>query len=441
MISSGWYLSAVLLLTIVFIVYSGTRFHWHPFVSLLLACLFFGIASGMDGLSVLDTIGSGFGSLIGKIGLVVVLGSVLGVLLEESGAVQRLGQLVQQRSSMSPSLGITLLGMVLGIPVFCDSGFMILVSLARSVGQAAAVPASTMTLGLAGGLYTTHTLVPPTPGPMNAAANLGAGDSLGLVILLGMVVSLPVSLVAFFYARYIGPKITVSIHAHETLPTVNQELPLWVPLVLIFLPVTLIAVGSVLALTAVDVALLEFAGQPMIALLLTVAIGLYFFRQQGKTAVWIEKGIKQAGPIVLLTGCGGAFGAVLGKSPLAAIISAWTTEQSLGGISFLVVCFGVSALFKSAQGSSTSAMLIVSSLAYPLAAAAGFTDPVELSLLVLAIGAGAMTVSHANDSYFWVVSQFGGIDLASSYRGWTIMTLLQGLMALGVVVLLYGALV
>ncbi|MCU0419909.1 MAG: GntP family permease, partial [Cyclobacteriaceae bacterium] len=312
------------------------------------------------------------------------------------------------------------------------------------VGQAASVPASTMTLGLAGGLYTTHTLVPPTPGPMNAAANLGAGDSLGLVILLGLVVSLPVSLIAFFYARYIGSKITAVNPGTETIVAKPAPISLTTPLVLIFLPVLLIACGSVLELTNAaftGVHLLRFLGQPLVSLLLTVALGLGIFRHRHQTLLWVEKGIRQAGPIVLLTGCGGAFGAVLGASPLASILSVWIAAQAVGGVAFLVVCFGVSALFKSAQGSSTSAMLIVSSVAYPLAASAGFTDPVELSLLVLAIGAGAMTVSHANDSYFWVVSQFGGLEVKAAYLGWTIMTFLQGLTALLVVLVLYLALV
>jgi GntP family gluconate:H+ symporter len=430
--------------TILFIIISGSYWKWHPFFSLLTACLIFGICTGMPLPDMINTITTGFGTLVGSIGLIVVLGSVLGVVLEESGAVYRMGQYLQQRSSISPSLGISFLGMLMGIPVFCDSGFIILVSLAKSLGASAAVPLPTMTLGLAGGLYTTHTLVPPTPGPMTAAANLGAGDSMGLVILLGIIVSVPVTLVAFFYARYIGKRLSVSSVVSAPAEVNHRKVSIFIPMVLILLPVILIAGHSVLKLVEagfIGMEVIHFAGHPLVALLITVVIGLAVFRSQGKSSAWVEKGVRQAGPIILLTGCGGALGAVLKASSLTEIISSWTQSQSVMGIGFLILGFAISTLFKSAQGSSTSALTIVSSLLAPLAVYAGFSSAIELSLLVLAIGAGAMSVSHANDSYFWVVSQFSGFDLKAAYRGWTMMTFLQGIVALLSVVILYLILV
>ncbi len=391
-----------------------------------------------------NAITTGFGSLVGSIGLVVVLGSILGVVLEESGAVHRMGQFLQQRSAVSPPLGISLLGMLLGIPVFCDSGFIILVSLAKSIGVASAVPLPTMTLGLAGGLYTTHTLVPPTPGPMTAAANLGVGDALGLVIVLGIIVSIPATLVAFLYARYIGKRLPTTALSAAPAEAVDHRVPIIIALLLILLPVILIAGDSILKLFEADfrgMEVVHFAGHPLVALLITVVIGLLVFRSQGKANAWVERGVRQAGPIILLTGCGGALGAVLKASPLAAIIASWTQSQSLMGVGFLILGFAISSVFKSAQGSSTSALTIVSSLLAPLAASAGLTTGIELSLLVLAIGAGAMSVSHANDSYFWVVSQFSGFELKAAYRGWTMITFLQGLAALLSVIILYVILV
>jgi gluconate:H+ symporter, GntP family len=441
---SAAYFFLLLTGTITFIIISGSYWKWHPFFSLLTACLIFGIFAGMPPLNLVYIITSGFGTLVGSIGLIVVLGSILGVVLEESGAVYHMGQFLKQRSSVSPALGISLLGMLLGIPVFCDSGFIILVSLAKSLGTSAAIPLPTMTLGLAGGLYTTHTLVPPTPGPMTAAANLGASDSLGLVILLGIIVSVPVTLVAFFYARYIGKRLSVSSLVSTPVEVNHPKVPIFIPLVLILLPVILIAGDSVLKLVEADfigMEVIRFAGHPLVALLITVVIGLTVFRSQGKINGWVEKGVRQAGPIILLTGCGGALGAVLKASPLSEIVSSWTQSQSVMGIGFLILGFVISTLFKSAQGSSTSALTIVSSLLAPLAVYAGFSSAIELSLLVLAIGAGAMSVSHANDSYFWVVSQFSGFDLKAAYRGWTMMTFLQGIVALLSVVILYLLLV
>ncbi len=434
----------LLIITIGFIILSGSYFKWHPFLSLVVAAIGFGILAGMPLLQIVSTMSAGFGSLLGAIGLIVVLGSILGTVLEESGSVQQLGDALHQHANGNPSLGIAFLGMILGIPVFCDSGFIILVSLAKSISATAHIPLPTMTLSLSGGLYTTHTLVPPTPGPVAAAGNLGVSSSLGLIILLGIIVSIPVVIVAHYYARRIGKWLIVEgIEVKSEVPIVAGSL--LKSLLLLTLPVVLIATASLLDLffngDTMIVTVLRFAGNPILALLLTVTLALIFFRKQNQSRPWIEMGIRQAGPILVLTGCGGALGAVLKASPISGMISNWAQEQSLSGIGFLLIGYLISSLFKTAQGSSTSAIVIVSALMAPLTMQAGFSDPVQLSLLVLAIGAGAMTVSHANDSYFWVVSQFSGFDLSSAYRGITIMSLLQGLTALLTVLFLYLVLV
>lgn len=436
------YLLLLLFGAIAFIIVTGSIFKWHPFISLLVASLLFGLLSGMRASTLLITISTGFGSLIGAIGLIVVFGSILGTILEDSGSVQQLGNRLQQRASGSPSLGIAFLGMVLGIPVFCDSGFIVLVSLAKSLAATSRISVPTMTLSLSGGLYTSHTLVPPTPGPVAAAGNFGVSGSLGLIILLGIVVSIPVVLIAHYYAKRIGPMLSYT-HDDQRKDEGSGRGSVTTAVLLIMLPVLLIAAASITDLLqwrspVADVIL--FTGNPMVALLLSVSLGLILFRSQGNVRPWIEKGIWQAGPILLLTGCGGAFGAVLKASALSEVISEWTQQHSLSGPGFLLAGFLISALFKTAQGSSTSAIVIVSALLSPLAMQAGFNGPLELSLLVIAIGAGAMTVSHANDSYFWVVSQFSGFDLRSAYRGMTVMTGLQGITALIMVLILYLAL-
>ncbi|MBX2946729.1 MAG: GntP family permease [Cyclobacteriaceae bacterium] len=437
---SEYYYVLLLLLTIGFIILSGSYLKWHPFLSLVVAAIGFGLLAGIPLLQLVSAMGSGFGTLLGAIGLIVVLGSILGTVLEESGSVQRLGNALQKQARGNPSLGISFLGMILGIPVFCDSGFIILVSLAKSISAAAKIPLPAMTLSLSGGLYTTHTLVPPTPGPVAAAGNLGVSSSLGLIILLGIVISIPVVFVAHYYARRIGKYLHFEITTHQTEARPIQG-SLYKSLLLLALPVVLIATASLLELLykgdSFIFTILRFAGNPMIALLLTVSLALIFFQSQKQSRVWIEKGIRQAGPILVLTGCGGALGAVLKASPIADMISAWAKDQTLSGMGFLFIGFLISSLFKTAQGSSTSAIVIVSALMAPLTIEAGFSDPIELSLLVLAIGAGSMAVSHANDSYFWVVSQFSGFDLSTAYRGITIMSLIQGVTALLMVLLLY----
>lgn len=152
---------------------------------------------------------------------------------------------------------------------------------------------------------------------------------------------------------------------------------------------------------------------------------------------WVGEGLQQAGPVLILTGAGGAFGAVLKATPIANLVQSWLTgDQSSGGI-LLQVSFLVAALLKTSQGSTTSAMVITSSLVAPVLATAGFDSALELSLFVTVIGGGAMVVSHTNDSYFWVITQFSGLPLRDAYRGFTVVTLLQGITTLFFVLLIY----
>jgi GntP family gluconate:H+ symporter len=439
------YLLSILLLTILWIIITGSYFRWHPLFSLISATFGFGVLTGMDAKLLLETMGQGFGSLIGSIGLVVVLGSILGVQLEQSGTVQQLGKALTDRAKSRPSLGIAFLGMLLGIPVFCDSGFMVLASLMKSMALSSNTPLPVMSLSLAGGLYTTHTLVPPTPGPVAAICNVGAADAIGLVMVLGIVVSIPVTLAAYFFARYQGSKLTCTdqINQAQESNANNSSGSASQALLLILLPILLIAAGSTLELFSIEGTIedvVTLLGKPLIALLISVVVAMILFRKQGRTNKMIERGIMQAGPIILLTGCGGALGAVLKVSPLSELISTWVSGQALTGISFLGIAFVIGALFKTSQGSSTSSLVLTSALLSPLLIQAGFDTSLELSLLVLAIGAGAMTVSHANDSYFWVVSQFSGFDLKTGYKGMTLMTVVQGLVAFLMVIVLYSML-
>lgn len=421
------------------LIVASSRFKIHPFILLLLASFTVGIATGMPILKMVETIQKGFGDLIGYIGLVVVLGSILGVALEKSGAALRLADAVLNGlGKKRPTLGMSFIGALVGIPVFCDSGFIILSGLNNALAAKSGTSKATLTLALASGLYTTHTLVPPTPGPIAAAGNLGASDYIGLVMLLGFVISIPVIAVAYGWALVRGRNIAIA-STTEILPS-DAPLPtLWRALLPIILPVLLIGVASIVQLLKWEnpvAMLIKFIGQPLLAL--SIGVGLAFWLLQGKEkAKWIGEGILLSGPILIITGAGGAFGAVLKATPLADNVQGFAQSGFASGVVLLLVAFAIAALFKTMQGSSTSALVIASSMVAPLLPALGFDTPLELVLTVLAIGAGAMTVSHANDSYFWVVSQFSGLSVKDAYRSYTIMTGLQGLTALVMVVLLY----
>lgn len=440
----GPLLLLIIALGVAFIVLSTSWLKLHPFLALLLATIGVGAAVGMPFDKVVTAINTGFGNLMGYIGLVVVLGSIIGVQLEKSGAALRLADLVIKAvGAGKPVLAMSVIGLIVGIPVFCDSGFIILSGISKALGRRTGARQGALNLALASGLYTSHTLVPPTPGPIAAAGNLGAAPYLGTVILLGLVVAVPVVLVAYFYARWAGwhieqPVSEVAADHPETdqLPGAGKSLA---PIVV---PIFLIALASfvpLLALPAELVRIVILLGQPLIALLIGALLGFRLFPKWETKYVtgWLSEGIQQAGPILILTGAGGAFGAVLKATPVANLVSSWVTTGQASGSMLLVISFIIAALLKTSQGSTTSALVITSSMLAPLLPAMAFDTPIQLSLLVLAIGGGAMVVSHTNDSYFWVVNQFSGMSVREAYRGFTLITLVQGLTTLAVTCLLY----
>lgn len=431
----------VLVVAVVLIIVSTSVLKIHPTISLLTVTVFTGLALGLAPKLVIDKIAEGFGGLLGSIGLLVVFGSMLGVLIEKSGAVQKIAEFVLHLfGKKRPVAAMSVLGFLVGVPVFCDSGYIILSKLSKLIAKKSNVSSATTSLGLAAGLYTTHTLVPPTPGPIAAAGNLGVSDQLGTVIFIGLIVAIPVILASIFFAMKLGKKINVEsstiedTYKQSTMSILRAGLP-------ILLPILLIAISSILKLanfqnTFTDIVL--FLGNPLVALFLGILVAQYqlldFSREQH--AKWLAEGVSQAGPILVLTGVGGAFGAVLKATSLKDELITFLQHYDMGFTGLVLFSFMLAAILKTSQGSSTSAIVITSSILIPFVQVLGVSDTFELSLLVAAIGAGAMTLSHANDSYFWVVTQFGGLSVRDAYRSYTLITFLQGVTALVTVLLL-----
>jgi gluconate:H+ symporter, GntP family len=432
---TGTTLLLVIFSAIVFIILAAAVWKIHPFINLLLACIGVGIAVRMPLPALVKAINDGFGSLLGYIGMIVVLGSILGVFLEKSGAALRLAELILRLTGRRrPALAMSMIGGAVGVPVFCDSGFILLSGLNKALADRSGQSRATLSLALASGLYTTHTLVPPTPGPIAAAGNIGAGDYLGLVMLFGLIVAVPVVIVANVWATRIGKNIITN--DEDSIAEEPGRLPPAIPSVLpIAVPVLLIALASFSSFRQWKgdwAEALQFIGHPLPALMigLLFAVRLLPKWDGGIFSEWTGEGVKLAGPILVITGAGGAFGSVLKATPLAADVERWIGDGGFSGGLFLLVAFGIAALFKTAQGSSTSALVITSSMLAPLMPALGFTSPAEMALVVTTIGGGAMLFSHANDSYFWVVSRFSGISLPDAYRSFTVMTGIQGLTVL-----------
>ena len=432
----------ILLLIIGFIVFATVRLRLSPFLVLLLAALLAAFAYGLPLQEIESTLRAGFGNIMGSIGLVIVLGTLIGVILERSGAAIVLAQsLIRVFGARFPSLTLSLVGFLVSIPVFCDSAFIILNSLRRSVARSLHASPVMLTVALSTGLFATHTLVPPTPGPIAAAANLGLEDNLGLVILAGLGLALLAALTGLAWAHYSAGLPSEELHEEDAAPQADevlQRLPSATASMLpLLVPIALICVGSIAnypgALLGAGLVheLSLFLGKPLIALSVGVLCALPLLRGEQRLVRFSEhtqQALLTAAPILLVTGAGGAFGAVLAATPIGDYLGSTLSTLGIG----VFMPFVVAAALKTAQGSSTVAMVAGSALVAPLLPQIGLDSTAGEVLAVMAIGAGAMTVSHANDSYFWVVAQCSRMSVATAYRAHTTATLLMGLVSITV---------
>ena len=442
----------IFLAVILFIVIATTKFGLHPFLTLLSASFITAFAFGLPMVEVVQVVNTGFGGILGYIGLVIVFGTIIGVILEKSGAAVTMADtIIKLLGKRFPTLTMSVIGYIVSIPVFCDSGFVILNSLKRSLSQRMQVSSVAMSIALATGLYATHTFVPPTPGPIAAAANLGLGDQLGLVIIVGLIVSIPTILSGVLWANRFRDYHLVDQEIESVNPqTIDQKsteltaqdypspVLAFMPIIM---PILMICMGSIANFPSrpfgTDIIFISvlFLGKPLIALIVGLVLSIRLIRLEERIKQlgnFVSQGITAAAPIILITGAGGAFGAVLKATPLGEYLGQSLSEMGVG----ILMPFLVAAALKSAQGSSTVALVTTSAMVASLLPELGLDSSMGRVLTVMAIGAGAMTVSHANDSYFWVVSQFSNMNVSLAYRAHTMATLLQGLTGITIVYLL-----
>ncbi|SDM19075.1 gluconate:H+ symporter, GntP family [Catalinimonas alkaloidigena] len=428
----------LLLLCVAFIVVTTTRLQLHPFLALIGASLLFGLLSGMPPDQVVAAINQGFGDTLGKIGLIIIAGTIIGVFLERSGGAFRLAEkILNGIGHRHVATAMALIGYVVAIPVFSDSGFVILAPLNKALSARAKVSLAGTAVALGLGLSTAHALIPPTPGPIAAAGILEA--DLGLVILL----SLPVSLVAlccgWLFATRVAARTYIDPNPDMTEAEIGERLqhapsslksllPILVPLVLIVgRSVAALPSQPLGASSFVDVLL--FVGDPVVALLIGMALAFLLPRRLEKAMLspqgWVGRGLLDAALILLITGAGGAFGRVLQNSGIADVIGGALSGMSLG----IWLPFILAAGIKSAQGSSTVSIITTASIVAPLLATLGYDSDVARALVVLAIGAGALVVSHANDSFFWIFTQMSNMTVRHGFRFQTVGTLILGVSA------------
>jgi len=438
-------LLGALLLSVLFIIFGTAKMKMHPFLILLLASYGVGFISGMPASEMVQVITGGFGNIMAYIGIVIVLGTIIGTILEKSGAAIKLAEVVVRViGKKRPALAMGIIGYIVSIPVFCDSAFVILSSLKRSLIRKTGRSAVAMSVALSTGLYATHTLVPPTPGPIAAAGNLGITDQLGMVILYGLLVSAVAMLTGYWWACYSGKKYQ-SGEDNPLEMDLDQEMQHRLPsaflsMLPIFLPILLIAFRSVVLMSSFDTGhffykLINFSGDPVNALFLGLFSSFFLLKGEStqKLTEWVGEGIQSSASILIITGAGGAFGAMLKATHIGDALGELLSGYQLG----IFLPFIIAAALKTAQGSSTVSLVATSALVAPLLPGLGLDSDPGKALTVMAIGAGAMTVSHANDSFFWVVTQFSKIEVSTGYKTHTLATLFQGIASIITVYILY----
>ncbi len=408
-------------------------------MSLLIAAFAFGVLSGMPGTEVISLITEGFGKTIGNIGLIIILGILIGTFLENSGGAFRVAEeVLRWIGKKKIHTASALIGYVISIPVFADSGFLILSPLNQALSRKAGLSLAGTVAALALGLTAAHTMVPPTPGPIAAAGLIGA--DLGVVFLLGLFTSLFSLFMCILYARYIGKKYWISpgsaAPAEDTAPEIQVRPSLFKSLVPLGLPILLILLKAIATYPSHPLgegslaSILGFLGNPVVALFIGVVFSLWLpeklNREMLGTDGWVGSALRNAAIVILITGSGGALGYVLQQSGLGVLLSEVIEGSGLG----IWVPFLMAAALKTAQGSSTVAIITTASIMAPLLPSMGLEATLDKGMVVIAIGAGSAVVSHANDSFFWVVTQLSGFSVKQGYRIHTLGTAVLGISAI-----------
>ncbi|AWB81874.1 gluconate transporter [Corynebacterium yudongzhengii] len=439
---------------IVLMIVMISKWRIHPFISIMLVSFGLGLIGGIPLVDKEDeagetvsgiatVIGEGFSGTFTSIGIVIILGALIGLILEKTGAAFQIADaLVRVIGRKRPVLAMQLMGWVVSIPVFCDSGFVILNPIRRALARRTASSSVAMTVALAAGLYIAQVFIPPTPGPIAAANTLGISDKLLLVIGLGTIVSVPALIVSYIYAVWIGKRVRSTEDEdglndaeleglYEELRSSYGRLPSatvsFLPILVPILAMAAGSVGSVLGWPGLLGDVVGFFGTPIIALALGLILAVAVLGSLGRIKEFYtitEETLKVVGRILFITAAGGVLGKVIANTDLVDFVQDNATVFASLGLFFPFI---VSAILKTAQGSSTVALVTAAGIVAPLLPALGLESPTQVALAVMAISARAMTVSHANNSYFWVVANFGGMTPQQGYRTQTTVTLLMGL--------------
>lgn len=411
------------------IVLLTVKFRVHAFFALFLACFVVGLGIRLPFADIINTMKDGFGHILRSLGFIIMLGTMLGVILEYTGATRVMAAAILKivgEKRAAAAMGIT--GFIVGLPIFCDSGYIVLSGLNRSIAKRSGASILVMSVSLASGLYAVHCLVPPHPGATAAAGLIGA--DIGKLILTGAAVAIPAAIAGCWWAASMGKRITITDnhehHEEEPLP----DMPAWKAFLPIILPIVLIGAGAFSDLQHGG-SLLHVLGDPVIALAVGVLLAFFTGKKWKRAAVshLMSEAAEKAGGILVIIGAGGAFGAILATTKIG---DHFSSSLQLGHIG-IIFPFLLAVLLKTAQGSSTVAIITSASIIQPLLPVLGLDSDTGRLLCMLALGGGSMMISHANDAYFWVISKFSGLEMKPMLKVYSGATIVMGVVTFAIV--------
>lgn len=424
----------------------------HAFLALVVVSIATAFAAGIPAGSIMDTLTEGFGSTLASVALLVGLGAMLGRLLEISGGAQSLTDaMIRRFGEKRAPLALGLASLVFGFPIFFDAGLVVMLPIVFSVARRLGGGVLRYGLPVAGAFSVMHIYVPPHPGPVAASGLLGA--DVGLVLLFGLIIAVPTwYITSYLYGVMVSKRIALPVpeilrgnadttEQEQNPPSASSVIGLLlIPLVMIFANTGLDTAGEAGWING-DAGWVQVAsalGSTPVALLVTVFVASYVLgTRRGQSRGVIERLLDSSlGPvcaIILITGAGGMFGAVLQSSGIGDALA-----DALSGIGMpvFVAAYVIAAVLRIAQGSATVALTTAAGLVQPLVMTGSFSS-IEIVAIVLALAAGSVTASHVNDSGFWLVGRFFEMDTKTTLKTWTVMETTIGLVGFGLAGVLF----
>jgi GntP family gluconate:H+ symporter len=417
----------------------------HAAIALSVVALALGMAAGMPPLASVQAFQDGVGATLGSIALVIALGAILSALLARSGGAQLVASAaVSSVGRQALPWAVSLIGFVLGTPVFFAVGLVLLVPIIAQVAAAAGMPALALGLPLVSGLSVTHGLLPPHPGPLAAIGLLGADP--GRTLLYGLIVAVPCAILSGpVFGAFIVPRLrrdadrrssaTVAQPAAEAPADRHTPPRPAATIITMLLPVILMLAGSLGTIAfsgGMALSLAQFAGSPLVAMLVAVIAGFYVFgvrtgMRPAELLAVTEESLAPIASILLIVAAGGGFGRVLDQAGVGRAIAGAASSLHL---SPLVVGWTIAVLFRVGVGSATVAVTTAAGMMAPMLAA---TPDVSRELMVVALGAGALVASHVNDGGFWLVKEYLDLSVPEALATWTVLETIIAVVGLAAV--------